>query len=198
MDSDPHVQQPLQSEDDPFQVSESLGRLQLHKSADDDTRPSTPTRSTLPSTQPKVSISDNTLQEVYQCLQRIIQPDDSDKVVLRALGTVWFNVNEALKEDPILKTRLADKDEFQKNVQKYGEKQFIDLLKDIAKKTNWGDLLENCTSSLSSDLKPSDRVLSLAVFLRQTPSDESNSPESKYSEVSKIGAQSSEGQPTFR
>jgi hypothetical protein len=198
MDSDPHVRQPLQPEDEPSQVSESLGRLQLDKSADDDTHPSTPTRSTLQSTQSRVSISDDTLQEVYQCLQRNIQPDDSDKVVLRALGTVWFNVNKALKEDPILKPRLADEDGFQENVQKYGEKQFVKFLKDMAKKKNWRDLLEDCTSSLSSRLKPSDRVLSLAVFLKQISSDESNSPESKYSEVSKIGAQSSEGQPTFR
>jgi len=82
-------------------------------------------------------------------LELIIQPDDDDDSIL---GVVWFFVNKALKEGPILKPRLADEGEFRGNVQKYGEKQFIDLLKDMAKKKNWGDLLENRTSFLSSDL----------------------------------------------
>jgi hypothetical protein len=198
MDPNPHVRQPLQSEDDPFQVSESLERLKLDEPTHDDPNPSTPTRSTPPSTQPKVSISDNTLQEVCQDLQRYIQPDASDKVILRSLNVVWISVNEALQEDPSLKTRLADKDEFRGNVEKYGEKQFIELLRDMAKKKNWGDLIENRASFLSSDLKPSDRVLSLAVFFNQTPSDESNPPKSEWSEVSKNGAQSSQGHRMFR
>jgi hypothetical protein len=149
MDPNPHIRQPLQSEDDPFQVSESLERLKLDEPTHDDPNPSTPTRSTPPSTQPKVSISDNTLQEVCQDLQRYIQPDASDKVILRSLNVVWISVNEALQEDPSLKTRLADKDEFRGNVEKYGEKQFIELLRDMAKKKNWGDLLDNRTSFLS-------------------------------------------------
>jgi hypothetical protein len=82
-------------------------------------------------------------------LERSIEPDDDDDDIQYSLVTVWFNVNEALKEDPILKTRLADKGEFVENVEKYGEKQFIDLLKDMAKKKNWGDLLDNRTSFLS-------------------------------------------------
>ena len=199
MDSNPHVRRPLQSEDEPSQVSESLGRLQLDEPTHDDhdPNPSTPTRPTGSSTQSRVSISDNTLQEVYQCLQRNIQPDDSDKVILRSLNVVWISVNEALKEDPTLKTRLADKDEFRGNVQKYGEKQFIDLLKDMVRKKNWRDLLENRMSFLSPNIKRSDRVVSIGVFLKQIPSDGSNPPESEWSEVSKIGAQSSKGQPTF-
>jgi hypothetical protein len=79
---------------------------------------------------------------------------------------VWFYVNKALKEDPILKTRLADKDKFQENVKSKGEEKFIELLKDMAKKKNWQDLLENGTSSLSSGLKPSNRGLSQDVFLK--------------------------------
>jgi len=120
-------------------------------------------------------------------LERLIQPgDDNDSI----LDDVWTYVNKALKEDPILKARLADEGEFQENVQKYGEKQFIDLLKDMAKKKNWEDLLENRTSFLSSDLSALI-VLSIGVFLKQIPSDESNPPKSKWSELSKNGAQSS-------
>jgi hypothetical protein len=106
-----------------------------------------------------------------------------------ALSHVWISVSKALKEDPILKTRLADEDEFQENVQKYGEKQFFDLLKDMAKKKNWRDLLENRTSFLSSGLQCSDRVL--GVFFKQIHSDESNHPNSMWSETSMNGAHSS-------
>jgi hypothetical protein len=149
MDSNPHVRRQLQSEDDPFQVSESLGRLQLDEPANDNPSPSTPTRSTLPSMQPKTTIPDRALRVMCSILERSIEPDDDDDDIQYSLVTVWFNVNEALKEDPILKTRLADKGEFVENVEKYGEKQFIDLLKDMAKKKNWGDLLDNRTSFLS-------------------------------------------------
>ena len=198
MDPNPHVRRPLQSEDEPSQVSESLRRLQLDEPTHDDPNPSTPTRPTLPSTQPKVSIPDGAFRSLCKHLERNIQPGDDDDSIHDSLNTVWFIVNEALKEDPILKTRLADKNGFLENVKKYGGKQFIDLLKDMAEKKNWRDLLENRMSFLSSDIKRSDRVVSIGVFLKQIPSDGSNPPESEWSEVSKIGAQSSKGQPTFR
>jgi hypothetical protein len=166
MDSNPHVRQLSRSEDDPFQVSESLGQLQLADSAEDVTSPSTPTRSTLPSTQRKVSIPERALRVVCNTLERLIQPGDDDDRIQDSLETVWCNVHKALKEDSIMKPRLADEDGFKKNVQTYGEKQFIDLLKDMAKKKNWQDLLENGTSSLSSGLKPSNRGLSQDVFLK--------------------------------
>jgi hypothetical protein len=158
MDSNPHVRQLSQSEDDPLQVSESLGQLQLADSAEDVTSPSTPTRSTLPSTQRKVSIPERALRVLCNTLERQIQPGDDDDRIQDSLDTVWINVHKALKEDSILKPRLADEDEFKKNVQTYGEKQFIDLLKDMAKMKHWGDLLENRTSFLSSDINRSDRV----------------------------------------
>jgi hypothetical protein len=151
MDPNSHVQRPLQSEDDPFQVSESLGRLQLDEPTHDDPNPAT--RSTLPSTQPKVSIPDRALRAMCKKLERNIQPGDDDDSIQDSLNTVRSIVDDALQEDPSLKTRLADKDEFRGNVQKYGEKQFIDLLKDMAKKKNWGDLLENRKCFISSDFK---------------------------------------------
>jgi hypothetical protein len=72
MDSNPHVQRLLQSEDDPSRVSESLGRLQLEEPADDDTNPSMHTRSTLPSTQPKISIPDGAFRSLCKHLERNI------------------------------------------------------------------------------------------------------------------------------
>ena len=62
--------------------------------------------------------------------------------------------------------RLANQDKFEENVKSKGEDKFIELLKDIAKKKNWQDLLENGTSFLSSGLKPSNRALSPDVFLK--------------------------------
>ena len=201
MDSNPDVQRPLQSENDPFQVSESLGRLQLDEPVDDDTSLSTPTRSTLPSTQSSVSISDKSLQELCEDLQVLVElviNSNYDAARLRrSLGTIWFNVNETLTEDPVLKTRLANQKEFQENVKIKGEKKFIELLKDTAKKKNWRDVLENRTSFLSSHLKRSDRVLSLAVFFKQVPSDESNF-KSMWSEASENGAHWPSGHRTFR
>jgi hypothetical protein len=166
MDSNPHVRRLSQSEDDPFQVGEELGRLQLDEPADDDTKSSTHTRTTLLSTQPNVSIPDGAFRLLCKNLERNIQPGDIDDSIQDSLDNVWFFVNKALKEDPILKTRLADKDKFQENVKRKGEERFIESLKDMAKKKNWQDLLENGTSSLSSGLKPSNRGLSQDVFLK--------------------------------
>jgi len=103
---------------------------------------------------------------VCERLQRYIQPDDSDKAILGSLGTIWVNVNKALKEDPILKMRLADQDKFEENVKSKGEEKFIVLLKDMAKKKNWQDLLENGTSFLSSGLTPFNHGLFPDVFLK--------------------------------
>jgi hypothetical protein len=100
-------------------------------------------------------------------LERNIQPDDDDDSIQDSLGNVWVNVNKALKEDPILKARLADQNEFQENIKNEGEGKFIELLKDMAKKKNWRDLLENGPSFLPPDLKRSNRGLSPDVFLKQ-------------------------------
>ena len=124
-----------------------------------------------------------------QQFERLIQPDDDDDRIKNSLNAVWFLVNGALKTDPVLKMRLANQDEFQENVKNKGEEQFINLLKDMAEKKNWRDLLENRTFFLSSDLKRSHRVVSLAVFFEQFPSDESNSHGLRWSEASKNGAQ---------
>ena len=107
MDLNSHARRPLQSEDDPFQVSESLGRLQLDEPADD-TNPSTPTKSTLPSTQLKVSVPDKTLQVVCKQLEHNIQPDGDDESILESLDIVWVKVHRALKEVQNLGSRRAD------------------------------------------------------------------------------------------
>ena len=175
MDSNPHGRQPLQSED---QVSESLGRLQLDELADDDTNPSRPTKSTPPSTRPKVSIPDQDFQQVCRRLERNLQPDDDDDSIRNSLDIVWFKVYNALEEDQNLRSRRADQKEFEENVKKHGKEKFIDLLREMAKNKNWRDLLEHGTSFLVSDFNRSNRTLSPDVFLKPAEPEWSLTPAS--------------------
>ena len=189
MDPNPHVRGSLQSEED-IQVSESLGRLQLDEPANDGTSPSAPTKSALLPTQPKVSISDTNFQELCGRLRRIIQPLDNDAYIQGSLNTVWVNVHNALSNDPALSPRRADQKEFEENLKNYGEKQFIDLLREMAKNKNWRDLLEHGTSFPASDFEPSYGVPSPGVFFKHPLSDKSSPPQPEWTEASINGAQS--------
>ncbi len=161
--------------------------MQLDDIADNNENPSTPTRPTPPSTQSTICISEQTIQTMCKRLERTIRPDDDDHWIRRSLGNVWFTVRNALEEDPNLKARLASEDQFKENVKKNDEQQFINLLRDIAKKESWRDLLQNGTSFLYFDLKCSDRVLSPDVFLNKNFVDPTQ-PKWRLSEASEIGA----------
>ena len=164
MDPIPDAGQLLQSED---VFSESL--MQVDEPMDDYTNPSTPKKlgPVSPTTQSGACISDESLQLMSTQLERAIQPGDDDVYIRRSLGTVWINVNHALAKDPGMTTRLASKEEFEQNVQQNGEQQFITLLRDVAKKHSWRNLLENGTSFISFVLRRSDHLLSLDVFLKR-------------------------------
>jgi len=183
MSSNPHAQQLLQSEDDVFGGT----RMQVDNPTDNNENRSTPTRPTPPSTQSTICISEQSIQEMCENLDRIIRPGDDDARIRRSLGLVFVAVCDALAEDPNRKARLANRDQFEENVKKEGEQQFINLLRDIAKKESWRDLLQNGTSFLYSDLKCSDRVLSPDVFLNKNFVDPSQ-PKWRLSETSEIGA----------
>jgi hypothetical protein len=105
------------------------------------------------------------------------------------LDFVWVAVRDALQEDPNLKARLANENQFKENVKKKDEQQFINLLRDIAKKESWRDLLQNGTSFLYFELKCSqaDRVLSPEVFLNNNFVDPTQ-PQWGLSSASEIGA----------
>jgi hypothetical protein len=122
--------------------------MQVDEPADDHTNPSTPERPILPPTvtQSRVSIPEKAVQGVCKQLERYILPGDDDNSIREDLNIVWIVVHDALSQAQTLRARLADQDEFQENVQKYGEKEFIELLRDMAKRKNWRDLLENGTS----------------------------------------------------
>jgi hypothetical protein len=161
--------------------------MQVDDPADNNGNPSTPTRPTPPSTQSTICISEQTIQEMCEDLERIIRPGDNDARIRRFLGNIWFTVRHALQEDPNLKARLASEDQFKENVKQNDEQQFVNLLRDIAKKESWRDLLQNGTSFLYFDLKCSDRVLSPDVFLNKDFVD-SAQPQWRLSSASEIGA----------
>jgi hypothetical protein len=146
MYSNPHARRPSRPENDPFQVGESLGRLRLDELADDDTNPSTPQKSTLPSTQLNVSISDEALQALGEELELVIQSSHDNTRIQRSLKYVWFTVHNALEDDPDLSTCRASQKEFLQNLKEKGEQQFFDLLRDVVERKSWRDLLQSSTS----------------------------------------------------
>jgi hypothetical protein len=161
--------------------------MQVDDTADNNENPTTPTRPTPPSTQSTICISEQTIQNMCKHLERNIKTDDDDDWIRQSLYFVFILVRGALEEDPNLKARLANKDQFKENVKKKDEQQFINLLRDIAKKESWQDLLQNGTSFLYFDLKCSDRVLSPDVFLNSNFVDPTQ-PQWSLAEASEIGA----------
>ena len=183
MFSNPHARQLLQSGDDVF----GGAPMQVEDPADNNEDPSTPKRPTPPSTQSTICISEQTIQKMCKKLERLIRTDDDDDCVLESLDIVFVSVRNALQEDPNRKARLANEDQFKENVKKEGEQQFFNLLRDIAKKGSWRDLLPNRTSFSYFNLKCSDRVLSPDVFLNKDFIDPTQ-PRCSLSSASEIGA----------
>ena len=151
--------------------------MQVDELVDDYTSPLMPTLlgSVSPTTQSRVCISAEILQVMCTHLGRVIQPGDDDVYIKQSLKNVWISVKGALAKDPSMSTLLANEEEFQQNVKQRGEQHFIDLLRDLAEKNSWRDLLENGTSFLSFDLECSDHLLSLDVFLRRNLEDSNQS-----------------------
>jgi hypothetical protein len=144
--------------------------MQIDQPADGYTNPTTLTVP-VPPTQPRVSISDKTLQSSCKLLERFVNDcDDDDGDAIQAyLGTIWIIVHRALEEDPDLSIRRVDEEEFLKNIGEYGEAQFLHLLRDMAKRQSWRDLFGNGMISIVvvSDLDFSNHGPSSAVFLKK-------------------------------
>jgi len=107
--------------------------------------PTTPKKSILPSTPTRASIPETSFQTLCEVLDDIILPTSEDDRIQRHLGTIWYNVHEALSQDETKNTRLADEAQFLKNVNEIGKESFINLLRDMARRQSWRDLLENGT-----------------------------------------------------
>ena len=118
-------------------------------------------------TQSKFCLSDEILQVMCTHLGRIIQPGDDDVYIKQSLKYVWNSINNALTKDLSMSTLLANEEEFQQNVKQKGEQQFIDLLRYMAEKNSWRNLLEHGTYFLSFDPERSDHLLSPDMFLKR-------------------------------
>jgi hypothetical protein len=136
------IQQTLQSEDDTFSGTPT----QSDDPADNNGHLSMPPTLAPPSAQSKICISEQTIQKMCKTLHSIIKPGDDDARILEAFRVVFLVVRGALEEDPNLKARLANEDQFNENVKQKDEQQFINLLRDIVTKESWRDLLQNGTS----------------------------------------------------
>ena len=99
-------------------------------------------------TSPKLCASEEAIQYACRKLASIIHNDDSYDDIRRSFDLVFFLVRNLLSEDKQFRGRLASEDEYQSNVKDFNEDNFVQLLKDAAKKKNWDDLFHHSTSHL--------------------------------------------------
>jgi hypothetical protein len=164
--------------------------MQVDEVVDNLANPSTPMKlgSASPMAQSGISISDEILHQMYETLGRFIKATDSDNSIKNRLEYVFLAVKKALLNDPKMEKYLASPEEFLQNVRQKSEEEFIGLLKDMAKKKSWRDLLENGTSFLSFTLERSDHLLSPDVF-RKRVTESLNQSQWSLSPASQDGAQ---------
>jgi hypothetical protein len=142
-----------------------LRQTRQHGGAGEHVDPSTSQGGTPPQTR-LAKIPVPAIKKAFISLGRMIFPDDDDDQIRNSLELVWIAVHGALKLDPKLKEHLADQDGFLRNVERKGEQEFIEFLRDMAKAESWELLFDNGTFS-SFDSKNSDHVLYLEVFLKE-------------------------------
>ena len=140
MHSSPHTQL--------GQLEDDMSLMQIDELADHLARPSTPPSPTPPPQRSRLGIPDQAIENACKRLGRNVDPDDDEDEVRESLNVVWTIVNDALSHDMALS--LTDLGEFRENVKRKGEQRFIYLLRDMARKKSWGDLLENGTFFFNS------------------------------------------------
>jgi len=95
----------------------------------------------VPPTTPSRSMTDQTFEDECDDLGRIVFPGDGNDRVKHALDLVWAIVCGALEKRN--EKDLATLDQFQDNVKRKGEPEFIDLLRDMARRDDWHELFKN-------------------------------------------------------
>jgi hypothetical protein len=105
--------------------------------------PSNPLASTSLHQRSTFDLPEQAIQKACKVLEQIILPDNEDEDIQGKLDIVWFAVRKALSQHPELKGAIANEEEFKANVKGQGEVQFIELLRDMASRKSWRDLLDN-------------------------------------------------------
>ena len=91
------------------------------------------------------NIPEEAIKDAFKFLGKNISPEDDDNEIRKSLLHVWVSVQNALKQDLNLKQHLANEEEFLANIERRGEKQFIELLRNMAKDSSWGRLFDDGT-----------------------------------------------------
>jgi hypothetical protein len=76
-------------------------------------------------------------------LQRSVFPEDDDDEIKGALKLVWAIVSTALEDKNDLEGHLATFEQFLDNVERKGEREFIDSLRDMARRRALHELFQN-------------------------------------------------------
>jgi hypothetical protein len=116
---------------------------------------------------PNVVVLDQAIDTARERLAYIFNPGEDETEIRRSPVIAWAIVQEALSLDLTLRGRLANDVEFRENVKRNGQEQFMNLLRDTAWRGSWRDFLKNGTFLFSFDLRCSDHVPWLEIFVKQ-------------------------------
>ena len=113
------------------------------------------------------------VQEGIDNLNKALQlrPDYDDATIRRHLRNIRYLIYHTLSDDLEVIERVADRDEFKANVEREGEDNVIELLRDTAKRESWLDLFESRTSVIyhSSDIKQRSDLSALRYIFQDHP-----------------------------
>jgi hypothetical protein len=101
---------------------------------------------------PKLSNREQIINLACDTLGRLVHHDDKESHILSRMKSIWGAVNGALY-DMKASGSLAEYDEFRANVKDKGDKEFVEVLRDLAEKNCWSDLFQNCMFLFSFDLE---------------------------------------------
>jgi hypothetical protein len=103
-----------------------------------------------PSVQPlKLDIPDQAIREASKILQPLVDNDRSDVKLPDdlILDLIWQVVNTTFSHYPKISESIASQQEYNSNVQRYGEETFLELARDSVRRNSWRDFLHNGISS---------------------------------------------------
>lgn len=129
---------------------------------------------TFPSEQARfktLNIPDESIKSMYDTLKAFVRPDYDDATIRRHLRNIHYLIYHTLSDDLEVIERVADRDEVKANVEREGEDNVIELLRDTAKRESWLNLFESRTSVIyhSSDIKQRSDLSALGYIFQDHP-----------------------------